>query len=67
MAKKTKPPVADVNRKSAMERFRRLAGFLQANPGKAVKTDDLLNFIQTEGNGGNPADSITVDTTPTFS
>ena len=50
-----------------MDRFRKLAGFLGANPGKAVKTDDILKFIQINGDGGDPAVIITIDSTVKFS
>jgi len=50
-----------------MDRFRKLAGFLEANPGASVTTDEVLKFIQIDGDGGDPATVITINSKVKFS
>lgn len=45
----------------AMDRFRKLAGYLDANPGSKANTDEILTYIQQEGDGGDPATTISLD------
>ena len=58
--KKYRPPVAEIGRKGAMERFRKLAGLLEKNPGGKLNVDELLSYVQQSGDGGDPADMITI-------
>ncbi len=57
---KPKPPEIDINRNKALERFRKLGGFLAAHPDKVVSTDEVLKYITQDNAGGDPSSFIEV-------
>ncbi|MCA9406860.1 MAG: hypothetical protein KC684_09990 [Candidatus Omnitrophica bacterium] len=53
-------PEIDVTKKGLTERMRRLASMLKENPGTYINTNELLNYINANGDGGDPRNKISV-------
>lgn len=60
MSRKPKDKIAEIqlDRKGAVQRARRLAGFLENNRGRQINSDDILNYLT--GSVDDPAKLIVI-------